>query len=260
MTINAKANAKANAYTCNDCKDIGSILAIVDAEGREIWKRCDCITRAINKSRLQFAKVPIELRNHKINTFDISLYQTDEGKSLAAQAKRIAANYVKDFAKYQGMGKGLYLYNKKPGSGKTRLAVSIGNALWERYGVSVGFMTVIGLLDKIKSTWSQKDNATETLINTICNADIFIFDDIGTERPTPWVEEVLFQIINTRKTSLKPTIFTSNCEAEFLGYQEKLVQRISNMAIPVPFPDESVREMMTMAENGRLYGELLGEV
>jgi len=172
--------------------------------------------------RLKFAEVPLELKDHKINDFRLDLYLSPQSKDLAAKAKRMAANYVKGFEEFQAMGKGLYLYSAMPGSGKTRLAVSIGNALWDKYGVSVGFMTVIGVLEKIKSTWDKDDKegmkqSQESLIKNICDADVFIFDDIGTERPTTWVEEMLFHIIDTRKTRLKPTIFTSNCAAENLS-------------------------------------------
>ena len=181
---------------------------------------------------------------------------------MAAKAKRMAVNYVKGFAEYQTMGKGLYLYSTAPGSGKTRLAVSIGNALWEMYGISTGFKTVIGLTEEIKAAWGRGDGGAkhatqENLVDDICEADVFIFDDIGTERPTPWVEEMLFHIIDTRKTRLKPTIFTSNCEAEKLSYCGKLTQRISNMAVPVPFPNESIRNAFTRSENERLQLKLL---
>ena len=248
---------------CVLCNDTGSVCKSVDEVGNERWGICVCVERQQKKNRLRFAEVPMELRGHTINSFDLSLY-SPEGRDLAAKAKRMAANYVKDFMEYQAMGKGLYLYSSMPGSGKTRLAVSIGNALWELHGISAGFKTVIGLMDEIKATWgsdddSEKRTTQEELVARVCEAEIFIFDDIGTERPTPWVEEMLFHIIDTRKTKLRPTIFTSNCEAENLNYYGKLIQRISNMAIPVPFPNESVRNIFTRSENEQLQLKLLGE-
>ena len=250
------------SFNCPVCKDLGSICKSVDKNGSERWGDCECRIRERKKMRLKFAEVPLELQGHKISNFDLSFYQSEEGRELAAKAKRMANTYVKNFEKYAKMGKGLYLYSEKAGSGKTRLAVSIGNALWEHHNASVGFMTVISLLEKIKATWNKADSESgqmsqEKLIKSVCDADLFIFDDIGTERPTSWVEEMLFHIIDTRKTRLKPTIFTSNHAAEELCYFEKLVQRISNMAIPIKFPDESVRNSLTMNENERLQLELL---
>ena len=245
------------SFSCIICEDVGSVVKTVDDDGVERWGDCICRIKKRKKKLLHFAEVPLELQNHKISNFDLGFYSTLDAKQLASKAKRIANNYAKNFEKYAQMGKGLYLYSSKPGSGKTRLAVSIGNALWEHYGKSVGFMTVISLLSKIKATWGSSPASQEKLISSICDADMFIFDDIGTERPTPWVEEILFHIIDTRKTKLKPTIFTSNHAAEALCYCEKLVQRINSMATPVPFPNESVRTKVTMRDNERLQIELL---
>lgn len=246
---------------CELCKD-HKWVDVKCEDGIIRSRQCECLVRENKMRRLKSAEVPIELKDHKINDFKLDLYCLPQNKELAAKAKRMAASYVKGFEEYRGMGKGLYLYSTMPGSGKTRLAVSIGNALWEKYGVSVGFMTVIGVLEKIKGTWDKDDKESmtqsqESLIKTICDADVFIFDDIGTERPTAWVEQILFHIIDTRKTRLKPTIFTSNCAAENLLYHDKLIQRISSMAIPIPFPEESVRNGLTMAENERLQMKLL---
>ena len=243
--------------SCLICDDVGFVICSVDENGIERWGHCECLVKKRQKKLLRFAEVPLELQNHKIKNFEVKIYNTNEGENLASRAKRMANNYVKNFAKYEQLGKGLYLYSSKPGSGKTRLAVSIGNALWEHYGKSVGFMTVISLLEKIKATWGDAGSSQEKLVNSVCEADMFIFDDIGTERDTPWAEEILFHIIDTRKTKLKPTIFTSNYAAEELRYCEKLVQRINNMAIPVLFPDESVRSKLTMSDNERLRIELL---
>ena len=245
---------------CPVCEGLGSVPEI-DKDRREVWALCECVRREQRKKRLKFAEVPAELQGHTIGSFDLDLYSPNS-KDLAAKVKRMAANYVKDFAEYRTMGKGLYLYGSMPGSGKTRLAISIGNALWKLHGASVGFKTVINLMNEIKATWGgsgdiDKQETQEKLIASICDAEVFIFDDIGTERPTPWVEEMLFHIIDTRKTKLKPTIFTSNCEAENLCYCEKLTQRILNMAIPVQFPNESVRNSLTKSENERLQLKLL---
>jgi len=245
------------------CNGLRAVVKSVDKQGRERWGSCECLDREIKRSRLKFAEVPEELRGHKIKDFNLALYRTPQGKDLATKAKRMAANYVKDFREFEVMGKGLYLYSEMPGSGKSRLAVSIGNALWEFYGVSVGFVTVISLMQRIKATFNKNDmneerQSQEQLVRAVCEAEVFIFDDIGTETPTEWVAEMLYHVINARLTALKPTIFTSNCAAEHLGYKEKLVQRILKMTVPVMLPEESVRNGLAMAENERLQLKLLG--
>jgi len=247
----------------NRCPLCNDNWAIPAGGWNDPWRTCECVERENKRRRMRFAEVPAELKGHKINDFDLSLYQTPQSRQLATNAKRMAANYVKNYPECAKLGKGLYLYSEMPGSGKTRLAVSIANALWDKYSISVGFMSTIDLLQRIKATFNKNDmnvekQSQEQLIKTVCAAELFIFDDIGTEKPTDWVEEMMFHIINSRLTQLKPTIFTSNCATEHLTYAEKLKQRIAKMTIPVPFPNESVRMSLMRSENEQLQIKLLG--
>jgi len=39
---------------------------------------------------------------------------------------------------------------------------------------------------------------------------VLVLDELGAKRPTAWVEETVFYIINQRYNQKRPTIFTSN--------------------------------------------------
>ena len=56
----------------------------------------------------------------------------------------------------------------------------------------------------------------------------------------------------------KITIFTSNCAIEDLGLDDRIVNRIQKMALPVSFPNESVRATLARQENSELLARLLG--
>ena len=60
-------------------------------------------------------------------------------------------------------------------------------------------------------------------------------DDLGAEKPSDWVSEQLYMIINSRYEDMLPTIITTNCNTkeliERLG--ERTVSRIIEMTEPV---------------------------
>ncbi|NLC29329.1 MAG: ATP-binding protein, partial [Chloroflexi bacterium] len=73
------------------------------------------------------------------------------------------------------------------------------------------FLTVPDLLDWLRSSFSKSgDSSYEHRFNEIRNAQLLIMDDFGTQSSTPWAEEKLFQIINSRYINRLPTVITSN--------------------------------------------------
>lgn len=118
-----------------------------------------------------------------------------------------AFNSAQNFA---GTQNGWLLLTGGYGSGKTHLAAAIANQ-----AVSMGtptiFLTVPDLLDWLRSSFSSSgDSNYEDRFNEIRNAALLVMDDFGTQSSTPWAEEKLFQIINSRYINRLPTVITSN--------------------------------------------------
>ena len=160
---------------------------------------------------------------------------------------------------FKEKGKGLYLYSKTKGSGKTRLAASLGNALISTYKERVKFITTLDLLDEIKGTYNKESALSENdLINAIKEVDVLILDDIGVEGDTPWVSEKLYSILNGRMISKKITMFTSNSRVEELKQDERIKNRLEMMAIPIKMPEQSIRTDIAKGENKELQDILFG--
>lgn len=230
---------------------------IVSKRGSNDTWFCKCRPALLMKNKLKFAQIPPEFANLKVNDFQTDIYTDKEAQDLACTAKSIAIAYVKKFA--QNKGKGLYFYSEAKGSGKTRLMVSIGNALIHTQGVGVRFITTNTLLDEIKGTFeeSQEGESYSALIAGLRRTEVLILDDMGAERPTPWVNEKFYGLLNDRMVANKPTLFTSNCSIEKLGYSERIVDRLFRMAMPVKFPEESVRRILAKEENEDFIRELM---
>ena len=237
-----------------NCDGSGMIL---DAETNTAIL-CKCYYDQIVDKKLAFANIPENFKDLTINSFRTDLYERSESRQKAMVVKKMAANYVKNFETFQKKGKGLYLYSNTKGSGKTRMAISIGNALMKVKRKGVKYTTTIDLLDEIKKTFDKDSQLTESeLIESIKKIDVLILDDVGVENPTPWVKAIFYSILDGRMDNNKITIFTSNMSMEELDHDDRLKSRIEKMAIPMEFPEESIRSKIARNENKELQRLLL---
>jgi DNA replication protein DnaC len=51
----------------------------------------------------------------------------------------------------------------------------------------------------------------------VIHAELLVLDELGAQKPTPWVQNVLYLIINARYTERRPTLFTSNYRLPIRG-------------------------------------------
>lgn len=253
-----ETETKINKNNCPLCNDTGMVFYMKN--GYEFAKDCPngCQQKNIRNRKLQFADIPKEFNQLTVESFDTSLYSSDETREKAELVKTVCSNYIANFNEIQEEGKGLYLYSKVKGSGKTRMAVSIANDIINKFMVSAKFTTAIRILEEIKYTWNSSEYSEKQLINEIIRVPVLVIDDIGVERSTAWVDEKFYSIIDSRLISKKITIFTSNVRIEDLTLDERIKSRISKMALPLQFPNESVRDALARKENSEFLLKLIG--
>lgn len=102
------------------------------------------------------------------------------------------------------------------GCGKTHLAAAIANHRLEM-GDPVLFITVPDLLDHLRSTFGPSSEIKyDEMFERIRSVQLLVLDDLGSENPSPWAKEKLFQIIDHRHSAELPTVITTNIEPDFL--------------------------------------------
>lgn len=245
-----KLTSKCPYDTCD-----GSGIILIDRDRGAI---CQCQYDRALENKLKFANIPEEFRELTVNSFDTGMYSKDDSIQKAIIAKKAAVNFIKNYEIFKEEGKGLYFYSEIKGSGKTRLAASIGNALVKTRKVGVKYITTIDLLDEIKKTWHKESEISGSeLLEAIKEIEVLIMDDVGVEEPTPWVKTVFYSILNGRMINKKITFFTSNTTVDELKHDDRIRNRIEKMAIPVHFPEESVRTKIARSENEELQKLLL---
>ena len=252
----------APAYRCEKCRDTGWEM-VKEPDGHEFCRECSCgyLQRYRLNGRLKFATIPKEFEGQTVDNFQTDCYSTAANRELAAMAQTIAKRYVEKFDEIQETGKGLYFYSRVKGSGKTRLAVSIAHDLIEKKFIQAKFATTIQILDQIKATWggiSKNEESEQKLIHDIVSVPVLVIDDIGVEAVKDWINERFYNILNGRMIEKRVTIFTSNCKIEELNFDDRITNRIVKMALPVQFPDESIRTAIARKENDDLLDRLLG--
>lgn len=91
------------------------------------------------------------------------------------------------------------------------------------------FVSFPDMLADIKSTYSSPEN-TEQVLSKYMNAHMLVLDDFITTRPTDWVVEIIYHLINYRYENMKKTIITSNynlAELEEILQEQRITSRIS---------------------------------
>ncbi len=238
---------------CHHGCDDGIVVTIID--GKMYARNCDCTLQLIARNRLKKAFIPVEFAGVKVSDFDANLY-TGDNANIAKSAKNTAIKYVEKFSAVKSLGKGLYFYSTEKGSGKTMLAIAVGNALMSRYQAQVRFLTTVDLLQEIKNSFNT--GGASGLLEAIKDVEVLILDDIGTENITSWASETLFAILDKRMTSKKITIFTSNSHPHDLKHDTRITSRVSKMAMAVALPNESIRQVIANQEEADLMQLLLG--
>lgn len=142
-------------------------------------------------------------------------------QELQPTAYRAASTFANAYT--HSTNRGLYLFGKA-GSGKTHLAAAIGNHLMLNHGVR--FITAPELLLNIRKAYAAGSRADEGLLDSLSQTKLLIIDDLGSEKPTEWVQETMFVLIDRRYTHYLPTVITSNFSLDQL--KERLGYRIAS--------------------------------
>ena len=116
------------------------------------------------------------------------------------------------------------------GCGKTHLAAAVANECLTR-GAVVLFSAVPDLLDHLRSTFAPTSEVVyDELFSLVREAELLVLDDLGTQNPTPWANEKLFQLLNYRYQQRLPTVITANDQSLQI-IDERLHSRLGDKSL-----------------------------
>lgn len=166
----------------------------------DIEHECDCVR---NERALEYGRaLPILWRSRNALPHYLATLPARYHDYTAANITPTPENKPVMAALKAGLTGNLYLYGEA-GTGKTHLAAAGARRLAER-GRSARFWGMAALIQELRAAASGDQARPE-----LSHWDVLILDDIDKIRPTPFVYEVLYALIEERWANRKITVFTA---------------------------------------------------
>ena len=87
--------------------------------------------------------------------------------------------------------------------------------LIERPHLHGRFVDFTSLIYQIQSTFDPRSPESQhQILDPFLRAELLVLDELGAQKPSPWVNDILYLIINGRYTRRLPTLFTTNYPLE----------------------------------------------
>jgi len=217
------APTAAPSATCPRCNGSGWVPVAGDALRVE---PCGCQGDLRRRQRITAANIPPRYYHCRLETF----YPRGHGKLVAGKERVL--QFADAWLPGVNDGRGLLLMGGC-GSGKTHLAVS---ALLEIIdGGKPGrllFSNFQDLIQEIQASFDSDDTPSKSeILRPLLEVDLLVLDELGSQKPSMFVQDILYYVINSRYNAQRTTIFTTNY-VDDLGDRigERLRSRLYEMA------------------------------
>ena len=213
-----KADIKEPTPDCPICGDTGYIGG----------KICGCVKRKAAEIMLSELSEEMPLENSRFDNFNLNYYKDEDGKSGNPRRRmtailKVCTEYVIGFDPKKSKN---LLFMGSAGLGKTHLTLAIVSGLIEK-----GFVPVYGsaenLFAKIEKEKFSGENRGAYESMTAC--DLLVIDDLGAEMATAFTKSALYNLVNTRLLSGRPTIINTNLSMKEI--EMRYTARISSRLI-----------------------------
>lgn len=193
------ANVSDITYCCPKCKDTGYVNG----------KICDCIHTAAKNILIQNLSASLPLENCRFENFDLNYYpqRSDDGsnpRKYMTGVFKMCREYVINFDPQKSES---LLFMGNTGLGKTHLTLAMVYELLNR-GFNVIYGAAYNLFSEMETEHFER--RTNNAYNAAIDCDLLVIDDLGGEFVSPYIQSLLYNIINTRDLSGKPVIINTN--------------------------------------------------
>lgn len=184
---------------------------------------CGCQGDMRRRQRMASANVPKRYIDHcTLATF----YEKNNGSLMSA--KRKVQEFV-DSWPITDAGRGLLLMGTC-GVGKTHLAVAaLVEIITSGKAGKLLFTNFQDLIQEIQASFDEGAAVSKSeILRPILDADLLVLDELGSQKPTTFVQDMLYYIINSRYNDERATIFTTNYFDDAATEGQRLQDRIGD--------------------------------
>ena len=207
--------------TCPRCAGSGWVPLSGDSLRVE---PCACQGDLRRRQRIAAANIPRRYVTCRIKNFN-------DRESVLKSAKTRVEQFVNEWMPQFGV-KGLLLQGGC-GTGKTHLAVAaLQEIIQSDKPGKLLFSNFQDLIQEIQATFDPESPVDKSeLLRPLLEADLLVLDELGSQKPSNFVHDILYYIINSRYNGMRTTIFTTN-NVDDLGDRigDRLRSRLYEMA------------------------------
>ncbi|MGD1997122.1 MAG: ATP-binding protein [Anaerolineae bacterium] len=212
-SISSADDQSNDGEACPHCSGLGYVRADVPVDHPDFGKLLPCVCRLTERAQRRIARLRAVSNMDKLSHMTFETF-VPEGHGLPRQKRENLRRTFEAAREYARDPSGWLILKGGYGCGKTHLAAAIANRRVEQ-GQPVLFITVPDLLDHLRATFGpESPTGYDERFEEIRTVPLLILDDLGTEAPTSWAQEKLFQIFNHRYNAHLPTVVTTNHELE----------------------------------------------
>lgn len=231
-------------YSCQVCKDTGYV------NGR----MCACLKSLYNNQVTEHLGVLLKTGDECFEKFDLNYYDSEPDAATGISPRsnmRYVLDTCREYAANFSPCSFNLLFQGGTGLGKTFLSACIARVVAGK-DFSVCYDTASSALEAFELRKFARDPelaATASLkVSHILDCDLMILDDLGTEMTTQLSLSALYTLINTRLSTGKKTIISTNLtDAELeRRYSPQICSRIQGEFIKLPFAGRDIRRIKSL--------------
>jgi len=221
-----------DVYSCPICRDTGY---------KNNGDVCRCLMKLYEEEKAAYLS---SIPGHEGDSF--SAFSLDYYSGADREIMEMTLGVCRSYAIGFGEDSPNLLFRGGTGLGKTFLSGCVAKAVSDK-GYSVVYETAGDAFAAFEDRKFSRDisaaEAAGEKVRRILDCELLILDDLGTEMSTAFTHSALYNIVNSRRTSGKKTIISTNLSAAEMAerYTPQVMSRISGEYDTVYFRGRDIR-------------------
>ena len=208
------------------------------------------------RKRIEFEQQVKKMRKMGFPESDMENWVFDNDDGANQKVMSVARNYVDNFQQMKENGKGLLLFGDV-GTGKSFAAACIANALIDK-----GYPVLMTNFARIANTVQGMFDGRQEYYDSFNKYPLLILDDLSAERKTEYMQEIVYNVIDSRYRARLPLIVTTNLTGDELKHpaevtNQRTFSRLFEMCIPLEVKGAD-RRRERLRGDFEMYKDILG--